>query len=450
MCHLIAMQISVGEVFRVTSKGKGEGTQPSYRDFQELTRGRHATGVNTSHGIWPLRPTDEPTGDSERIPSAIICWSNPFSPDARKNPWIDIIEQDEGYALYNGDNKTEGVEPFTPLGNNAFWTASPLYSDPSARVLAPPVLLFRQAEVDGRRSGFREFCGFGIPTRLGLRTQRVPNERGYFVNLVVELALFDLSDSGGLLDWNWIDDRRDSALTPKQALKNAPPAWKRWVKGTEVDRLRRRVVRDRVITKTDQAAHDESDLTMLRDIRSYFNGREAEFEGLASRVAARVIGGKCERKWVTRASRDGGIDFVCLLPIGEPQSRTGVVVLGQAKCLAPEHSVGPEDLARLVARLRRGWIGAYVTTGTFTEQAQEEVLADNYPLLLISGGTVAREVRRILSNDGGNLEQLLDSEATWYRANLRPWHPARAMEELNFGVEVPFPRAPVDRPPPAL
>ena len=414
-----------------------------------MTRGRHSTGVNVTRGISPLWQDEKSSRGSERIPAAIICSSNPYSPDARTNPWIDIIAPDEGYALYNGDNKHQGVEPFKPLGNKAFWSASHLYLDRSRRVLAPPVVLFRQVEVAGMRSGYREFCGYGVPTRLGLRTQRDPKKGGYFLNLIVELALFDLSDSQGELDWKWIDDRRDPSLTPTQALDAAPPAWKRWVHGAEVDRLRRRVVRERVVSKVDQSARGDSDLSLLQDIRKYYTDKEVEFEGLAARIAASVIGGQCERKWVTRASRDGGIDFVCLLPIGEPQSRTGVVVLGQAKCLLPNHTVTPEDLARLVARLRRGWIGAYVTTGTFTDQAQEEVLADNYPLLLISGGTVAREVQRILNAERVSLEQLLKSESEWYKANLRPWHPARAMEELNFGVEIPFPRSPnqLPRPP---
>ncbi|MGC2359220.1 MAG: hypothetical protein WA691_02810, partial [Thermoplasmata archaeon] len=96
------MRISIGETFRVTSKASGGEVEQAqnYRDFGELTRGRHSTGVNTSHGIWPLRPVNEPDADSARIPAAIVCWSNPYSPNARKNPWIDIIEPDEGYALY--------------------------------------------------------------------------------------------------------------------------------------------------------------------------------------------------------------------------------------------------------------------------------------------------------------------------------------------------------------
>jgi len=33
----------------------------------------------------------------------------------------------------------------------------------------------------------------------------------------------------------------------------------------------------------------------------------------------------------------------------------------------------------------RGWVGAFVTTGFFSEQAQREVLADPFPLLMLNG-----------------------------------------------------------------
>ena len=63
-----------------------------------------------------------------------------------------------------------------------------------------------------------------------------------------------------------------------------------------------------------------------------------------------------------------------------------LVVLGQAKCEAPTSSTSGKDIARTVARLRRGWIGCYVTTGTFSTHTQREVADDRYPLLLVPGG----------------------------------------------------------------
>ncbi|WP_252274565.1 restriction endonuclease [Nocardioides sp. LMS-CY] len=87
-----------------------------------------------------------------------------------------------------------------------------------------------------------------------------------------------------------------------------------------------------------------------------------------------------------------------------------MVVLGQAKCILPSSSVSPEQVARVVARLRRDWIGVYVTTGSFSRQAQVEIIDDQYPVVLISGGTLAAAVRQMAqANYGGDLEALLES-----------------------------------------
>ncbi|MBB3044227.1 restriction endonuclease [Nocardioides soli] len=87
-----------------------------------------------------------------------------------------------------------------------------------------------------------------------------------------------------------------------------------------------------------------------------------------------------------------------------------MVVLGQAKCILPSSSVSPEQVARVVARLRRDWLGVYVTTGSFSRQAQVEIIDDQYPVVLISGGTLAAAVRQMAqANDGGDLEALLES-----------------------------------------
>lgn len=59
---------------------------------------------------------------------------------------------------------------------------------------------------------------------------------------------------------------------------------------------------------------------------------------------------------------------------------------------------------------------------------------------------VAREVRRILEEARTDLQGLLLAEEGWHRANIRPWHPSRALEELSFGVELPFPSAREARP----
>jgi hypothetical protein len=83
-----------------------------------------------------------------------------------------------------------------------------------------------------------------------------------------------------------------------------------------------------------------------------------------------------------------------------------VVVLGQAKCEAPDKPTNGVALARTVARLKRGWIGAYVTTSYFSRQSQLEVIEDAYPLIKISGKTLAEETLKLV--EAGGFKSTLD------------------------------------------
>ncbi|HEX4854056.1 MAG TPA: hypothetical protein VFV21_07840, partial [Arenimonas sp.] len=70
---------------------------------------------------------------------------------------------------------------------------------------------------------------------------------------------------------------------------------------------------------------------------------------------------------------------------------------------------GGNHLARTVARLRRGWLGAYVTTSFFSPAVQKEVYEDQYPLILINGGQLAAEATRMQLTGGySSLEKFLD------------------------------------------
>lgn len=440
------MLIRIGSKFRFTYRDgpEVEGI-PALPSFLDLTRGEHETAINPNRGIWPYPSVRGPGDDGERTP-AIVCQSNPFSADRAKNPWVDIIEPDEGYALYNGDNKSADKEPFDVDGNRAILAVARLYGGGrDERELAPPFLVFRNTEVSGRQVGFREFCGYGVPSRMSLRTQRTEGSDRCFLNLVIELTLFDLPDvnstspTTGELDWQWINDRRNPGLDSTTSNSHAPTAWKEWLRTGDPNRSRRSVLRSKIHAKTDQAPDTARDAEVLEAVYDHYQGRQHEFEGLAAQVTARIIGDRCARRWVTPRTSDGGVDFVDLLKVGDPQSPAAVVVLGQAKCIALGDSVDAKDLARLVARLRRGWVGSFVTTGSFTEPAQGEVIVDGYPLLLVPGRIVAQEVRK-LATEVGSLPALFEAEEKWYHENTRNWPPSRATEDAYFGVDLPLPR----------
>ena len=101
-----------------------------------------------------------------------------------------------------------------------------------------------------------------------------------------------------------------------------------------------------------------------------------------------------------------------------------IVVLGQAKCVSPESSISAEQLARVVARLRRGWIGVYVTTGVISRPAQLEMVDDQYPILLISGRDLAIYAQRLAQEaHGGNLGTLLREVTEQYPTSISSRRP---------------------------
>ena len=417
------MKIRIGQEFPVPPSR--QASQPG--DFYALTRGSHGTGVNPNRGIFYYAALRDPLGVS-RIP-AFLLYSNNLRGLSERNPWLDVVDADDGYALYHGDNRTPGSDPYSADGNRRVLEVAYQYADPNLRTLAPPMILFERAAVPGSSTSYRRLAGYGLPRDL--RVQSQGSERGTFTNLVIELVLFSLNDEGERLNWDWIDRRRDGSLTSDEALVSAPAAWKRWVRlgDSALETSRRRVFGASIRSPAEQRREATTDDQMLgQEIYKFFNSNAYQFEGLASWVAGRVLGPTSSRGWVTPRI-DGGIDFVSRLDLGSGFSKAIVVVLGQAKCIAPGSSVRGIDLARTVARLKRGWIGVVVTTGTFSVKAQQELLSDQYPLVLIDGTRIAQEIRAEMVRTGIALNDLLLRETAWYQKNQR----MLAADRIVFG-----------------
>jgi hypothetical protein len=426
------MKIRIGDVFRVPHGTVVE--ESSGPRYLELTRGNSSSAADLQKGMFFYASVKEPGQAFGRLP-AFIFHSNPYKKDTEGTPWIDVVEPDVGYALFHGDNRKITRSPLEGRGNRKFAELQHFYFEPKLHAFAPPILIFTQKAMLGRRKGYREFSGYGVPVRCMINTQREKKSGRYFTNLTIELALFSLTRENELFDWAWIDARRNGGLDVNQVLRLAPAAWREWVKNgrSAIERCRRNIAKHNIVKAREQDSVTAAERRILNEVYVFYANNKHPFEGLASYVATRIVGHGCKRGWVTKRSGDMGIDFVCRLDVGDrgsQLSRAPIVVLGQAKC--QKKPIAAPDLARVVARLQRGWMGVYVTTSVFSEPAQLELTEDKYPLVLINGKRLARELEQATVDEGLTVRELIDRETAWYQANERPYAPNRILDDSVF------------------
>jgi hypothetical protein len=202
-------------------------------------------------------------------------------------------------------------------------------------------------------------------------------------------------------------------MNDASGLASAPASWQEWVKfgSTSLTSLRRRISKTRVVVK--KAQIPEASSAESRDLKSIYDfytdsKNKHGFERLAEKISGRLFQGNGNgytHGWITKASGDGGTDFVGRLDVGDGFSKLRIVVLGQAKCEKIDVPTNGNHIARLVSRLRRGWVGVYVTTSFFSESVQEEIIEDRCPIMMINGKRVAQEARKMSKETG---MQLLD------------------------------------------
>jgi hypothetical protein len=238
--------------------------------------------------------------------------------------------------------------------------------------------------------------------------QKLPGSATAFANYAFEIVVLKLDESNDRFDWKWISKRRDASSSDEQSLDDAPASWREWVKlGTSsLTSLRRRISKTRIVVKKAQLPEESSaerrDLKTIYDFYTDSKNKHG-FERLAEKIAGRVFNGNGNgytHGWITKASGDGGTDFVGRLDVGDGFSKLRIVVLGQAKCEKIDVPTNGNHIARLAARLRRGWVGVYVTTSFFSEAVQQEVIEDRCPIMMINGMRVAQETRKMAKETG--------------------------------------------------
>lgn len=425
----------IGQIYRASNQIEKQNPSllevDGFPNFYYHTYLKDSPKIQFQRGIHSIAKIQLDDGTS-RVP-AIIVSSSPHRYGSETTPWEDIYDPDFGHVRYYGDNRSNDQKPEQKSGNKALLDAFKNHTSPlmDERInYAIPILFFERTIGNGSPKGYLKFHGYGVIESVELVTQYdVKSNSGFFSNYVFDMCVFSLVEDNEEFSWDWINARRDKTLSNEDTLKYAPKAWKRYISNGcgELSKIRRHVYVSDVIKVDDQMpiSGSKEDSILIKTYAHYQNKRD-KFEMLAMRVAQEVFessGANFRAGWITKKTGDGGIDFVARTDISQGLSSLKMVILGQAKCESLDTPTNGMDIARTVARLKRGWIGVYVTTAYFSTSVQKEVLDDQYPIMLINGLRLAEAINCITYKEGVALDELfeiIDAQYDSMCKNRRP------------------------------
>lgn len=335
--------------------------------------------------LGPLTGTGNQGGfrfsGSIESPEVVVLYTTLAEPD-----WPDQIDEENGLFYYFGDNRRPGFELHdrrsgrggNQILRNVFELA---HSGRDGRAQVPPFFIFSKG--DSRRDVV--FRGLAVPgaaqldsdtdliaTWKSIGGQRFQNYRATFTILDVAKIARD-----------WIHDlRTGSRLGPK-----CPKPFRDWVESGRMDALRADPVK-RTRSPDEQLGATFLQREVAGAVYEHFSGFPIDFEHFAAAIV-RMMDANIVALDVTRPSRDGGRDGVGRYRIGQKQNCITVDFALEAKCHNPSNGLGVKVLSRLISRLRHRQFGFLVTTSYLSHQAYQELVEDEHPIVVCSGGDIA-------------------------------------------------------------
>ena len=302
--------------------------------------------------------------DSNYIPAYIILVSHEIK--SHGNPWEDVIDLSTSQIYYWGDAKFDREKNYPDFRGNKrllqTWEAV-LQNDLDK---VPPILHFNKP-----KKGIVEFTGLCVLSDLQITWFE---DKGKPVkNYKCVLTILDED----IVNVDWLHYRARCNDISKLN-DTAPKSWKSYIKGN-INKLD--IYSKSILKKEDQLPKINS--TGAKLLTQLHNLHPTEFEAVVVEIFKKLphVSHKIIR---TRPSRDGGFDFVGEFSIPYPLNYD-IEFLGEVKKYERDNRIEPKHISRLVARLNRGQFGIFVTLSYFTDQAQKEIIEDNYPVRLYSG-----------------------------------------------------------------
>ena len=399
------MKLRIGEVFRLSNDFSLDNKEyiDETKNFIYYTKSCNLESTfRFERGIHKAKKINAKDGDRDPI---IIISSSPHKAGTESTPWKDRYDPDNGIVIYYGDCKSNIDKPSETSGNKVLMEEWKKHSsnEISEREKAVPIVFFERI-----KKGYLQFHGFGVLEKVSLVTQKGDNSE--FTNFEFEFCILDLKKENNELDWEWISDRCNKQLTTKETIKKAPESWKYWLNNgnDKIEKVRRHVLKSRIINEKSQEIPSGSmEEKILKAIVKHYENKKFQFELFALQITQFFFmenNIKYLDGYITKGSGDKGIDFISRIDIGQDIAGIKMVVIGQAKC--QESTISGKDIARTIAKLKRNYVGVFVTNSTFSRQTQEEILEDQYPLIMINGKKIAQLTNKYILDTSRNLNKL--------------------------------------------
>ena len=345
--------------------------------FGKFFRFSDNKGINNTSGF---RPKSKANGSTDIEECAFCVLVTNFG----EVEWPDYLDPETGIFKYFGDKRSEGDLHATQVGGNRFLRENFKKLHTGSRLAVPPVLVFENHKND--EGSQMRFLGLAAPGAQGLSAYedlvavwrvkgktRFQNYRSIFTILKTDV-----------IDKAWLHDLVEG-ISPANS-QYCPEVWKKWaVSGiyTPLTCTRKREPRE----KKNQLPHTDAEQHILDRVMKEFNDREFEF---AAVEIVQLMDPRFTDLSVTQRVRDGGRDGIGSYKVGHENHQIHLSAIIEAKLWREKSDVGVKPMSRLISRIKHRDIGVFVTTSSFNKQVQQELIDDDHPVILVSGGDISR------------------------------------------------------------
>jgi hypothetical protein len=395
----------VGRVLRVDGSYRDLANWTHEDDeFNKFFRFSDGRGITNAQGFRPKSRS----GGSTAITDCGFCL---LITTLREPEWPDALERDSGVFTYYGDNREPGTAiADTHIGGNRLLELVFERLHDGYRHSIPPFLCF-QKYVSADGGTYMRFLGLAVPGAQGMSSlddlvavwRRKGDER--FLNYKATFTILDAAE----VSHTWLD----SIVSGEEAFAatDCPPTYLRWVQaGRYVPLITEPKSTPR--TKDDQQPRTAPEELVLEKVKTL---TPRQFEHAAADLLGMMDSRFIDIR-VTREVRDGGRDVIAKYIVGHGDHGIPLDVSVEVKLWDRAGAVGVKPMMRLISRLKYRDFGVFITTTFFDKTVQDELIEDGHPVILVSGGDVARI---LIENEivGASLDRWLESFRNFEEVN---------------------------------